>query len=165
MEKKKKTTEKYMRLAENMATINQVLLVLGWAFFFVLLPLVNEGLAQGLSLAFGVDRPAQNWFFRPETFVSLATMVALSIVNWKLEVRYLKAVPRGDFAYAKKHLSYQKNASVIACVLVIVRCFFIHDFLVPSFVFVLIGLVDFLSSKKQLKEVQRLEIEGETDGI
>lgn len=153
----KKKKERYKLLAENMATVNQFLLIFGWVLFFVIVPLADEGLRQAVGSTLDVEMAPRNWFFTARTFSSFGIMILLSIIGWKLEVMYLIAMQNKEFIQAKKHLSNQAVISVIIGFVIVIRCLLVHNFLVPSFVLAIICFVDFFSLKKQFKEVVRVE--------
>lgn len=164
--KKRKKRERYKLLAENMATVNQFLLIFGWVLFFVIVPLADEGLRQAVGSTLDVEMAPRNWFFTARTFSSFGVMVILSLISWKLEVMYLTAMQDGNYVHAKNHLSTQAVASAVICGFIIIRCLLIHELLVPSFVLAIICFIDFFSLKKQFKEVQRVERrEGGSYGI
>lgn len=154
---KRKKRERYKLLAENMATINQFLLIFGWVLFFVIVPLADEGLRQAVGSTLDVEMAPRNWFLTARTFSSFGIMLILSMISWKLEVMYLTAMQDGNYTYAKNHLSTQAVASAIICAIIIMRCLIRREFLVPSFVLAIICFIDFFSLKKQFKEVQRVE--------
>ena len=163
---RRKKRERYEILAENMIAFNQLLLIVGWVLFFVVVPLADEGLRQAVGSTLDVEMAPRSWFFTARTFSSFGIMIVLSVISWKLEIMYLIAMREKRFSYAKRHLSNQAVVYAIMCILIVFRCLLIHDFLVPSFVVAIICFVDFFSLKKQFKEVVRFEKrEGGSYGI